>query len=103
MNLSDLSIAELKDLQNQIPKEIQRRQKDEKAKLLKEIEALAAQRGFDLGELIGTPQKKPSGGTVAVKYRHPQNADLAWTGRGRQPRWVAEFLSQGGQIEQLLV
>lgn len=108
MNISNLSVAELKDLLNQIPKEIQRRQKDEKAKLLKEIELLAAERGFALDEVIadiGSSKNggKKAGGTVAIKYRHPQHSDLAWTGRGRQPKWVAEFLAQGGTLEQLLV
>ncbi|MDX9944227.1 MAG: H-NS family nucleoid-associated regulatory protein [Azonexus sp.] len=28
---------------------------------------------------------------------------LVWTGRGRQPKWVAEFLSAGGTIEQLAI
>ena len=38
-----------------------------------------------------------------VKYRHPQNHDLAWTGKGRQPKWVEAYLDQGGQLADLLV
>jgi DNA-binding protein H-NS len=103
MDLKALSIPELKDLLNQIPKEIQRRQKDEKVALLKELEAQAAARGFSLDELVGGEGKKTRKGTVAVKYRHPQNAELTWTGRGRKPGWVAEFLNGGGKLEQLAV
>ena len=42
-------------------------------------------------------------GKVKVKYRHPQNAALEWTGRGRQPKWVAEWVAKGGKMEALTV
>lgn len=100
MDLSKLSLAELKTLLGQIPKEIDRRQKEEKAKLVKELEAKAAALGFSLAELVGQNGRKAQA-PMAIKYRHPKNADLAWSGRGRQPRWVAEFVSNGGSLEQL--
>lgn len=102
MDISNLSIAELKRLLVQIPKEIERRQKEEKSKVLKEIESIAAERGFALDELIGERPKKERA-PVAVKYRHPSNPDLNWTGRGRQPKWVVEFLQKGGNLSQLQV
>jgi DNA-binding protein H-NS len=40
---------------------------------------------------------------VKIKYRHPKDASLEWTGRGRQPRWVVEWLAGGGKIEGLAV
>lgn len=100
MDISNLSVPELKRLLSMIPKEIERRQREEKTKFLQEFEAKAAELGFDLDELIGQAGKKPRA-AVAVKYRHPANPELAWSGRGRQPRWVAEFLAQGGNLEQL--
>lgn len=105
MELTNLSLAELKNLLTLIPAEIKKREKDEKAKTLKELEAFAAERGFTLDELLGgsAAKMKKEKGTVAVKYRHPTNAELAWTGRGRQPKWVAEFLANGGALEQLAV
>lgn len=102
MDISNLSVAELKHLLVQIPKEIERRKKDEKVKVLKELESIAAERGFALDELVGERGKKERA-PVAAKYRHPSSPDLAWSGRGRQPRWVAEFLQKGGSLEQLQV
>jgi DNA-binding protein H-NS len=29
-----------------------------------------------------------------VKYRHPENAELCWSGRGRKPKWVEAWLAQ---------
>lgn len=105
MDLSTLALTELKHLLATIPAEIKKREKEDKAKALKELEAFAAERGFSLDELLSnTPIKaKKEKGTVAVKYRHPKQANLTWTGRGRQPKWIAEFLSQGGSLPELTV
>lgn len=103
MELSSLSLAELKNLLNLIPTEIKRREKDEKAKTLKALEELATARGFTLEELLGSSKEKKERAPVAVKYRHPEHAELAWTGRGRKPKWVIEFVSNGGTFEQLSV
>lgn len=100
MDLSKLSLAELKTILTQIPKEIERRQKEEKANLVKELEAKAAALGFSLAELV-TQNGKKAKAPIAIKYRHPKNADLVWSGRGRQPHWVVEFVGNGGSLEQL--
>ena len=105
MDISTLSLADLKKLQTLLPAEIHRREKEEKAKTLKDLAALAAERGFTLEELLGAgvAAEKKERVPVAVKYRHPENGDLAWTGRGRQPKWLVEFLANGGSIDQLAV
>lgn len=102
MDISNLPIPELKRLLAQIPKEIERRQKEEKSKVLKELESIAAERGFALDELMGGRVKKERA-PVAAKYRHPSNPELTWSGRGRQPKWVAEFLQKGGSLAKLEV
>jgi DNA-binding protein H-NS len=47
--------------------------------------------------------KTVTGNKVKVKYRHPQNTELAWTGRGRKPKWVEAWVANGGNIDNLLV
>ena len=105
MDLSELSVAELNKLLSDIPKEIARREKGEKARVRKELEALAAAQGYSLEELLGDggATAKRAGKPVAAKYRHPENAALTWSGRGRQPKWIAEFLASGGKIETLAI
>ena len=103
MNLSELTLAELKQLLVQIPNEIKLREKKEKNAALEAIAALAAERGFNLHELIESAPLKKERAPVAVKYRHPANSELSWTGRGRQPKWVEEFIASGGSLEQLSV
>jgi len=102
MDISTLSLPELKRLLSLVPKEIERRQKEEKTRFLNEMEARAAELGFDLDELIGEAGKKQRA-SVAAKFRHPDHPELTWSGRGRQPRWVGKFLDEGGTLEQLKI
>ncbi|MBS1188941.1 MAG: hypothetical protein H6R10_733 [Rhodocyclaceae bacterium] len=37
-----------------------------------------------------------------VPYAHPENLDLTWSGRGKQPRWVVEFLARDGNTLAML-
>jgi len=104
MDLTSLSLAELRDLQQQIPAELKRREAAEKINVLNEVRAFAKARGFAIEELLGKePKSKPAlGGKVKVKYRHPQSGE-EWTGRGRKPKWVEAWLAEGGSMEGLLV
>lgn len=103
MDLSNISFNELKALLTQIPKEIERREKEERARARKAIEELAAERGFSLSDLLGDSAIKKERSPVAVKYKHPTDTSLNWTGRGRQPKWVATFLADGGTLDQLSI
>ena len=97
MDLSALTVVELRDLQQQIPAELKRRETQDKVKILSEARAFVKARGYALEDLLGKEvwAKGPTG-KVKVKYRHPDNPALEWTGRGRQPKWVAEWLAAGG-------
>ncbi|ACO74779.1 putative DNA segregation ATPase FtsK/SpoIIIE-like protein [Laribacter hongkongensis HLHK9] len=36
-----------------------------------------------------------------IRFRHPQNQDMTWSGRGRKPAWVQEWLDEGGSLADL--
>lgn len=106
MDLSALSLAELRNLQQIIPAEMKRREAQEKIDALNEVRALAKAKGFSLEDLLGKEAKVGkvrSGGVVKVKYRHPNDASLEWTGRGRRPKWVETWLAEGRSIDELAV
>ncbi|WP_016850206.1 H-NS family nucleoid-associated regulatory protein, partial [Xanthomonas citri] len=42
-------------------------------------------------------------GKVPPKYRNPGNAQETWTGRGKQPRWLAELTAAGKKVEDFLI
>ena len=109
MDISKLTTKELETLLKRVPKEINKRKQQEKSKLIDHITQIASERGYSLKDLIGKAppsvktkkarRRKP----VAVKYRHPEQADLTWTGRGRKPHWVTKWLDEGKTLEMLTV
>lgn len=105
MDLSTFSVAQLRDLQQQIPGELKRRESQEKISILNEVRAFTKARGYAIEELLGkdVKVKAATGSKVRVKYRHPQDAALEWTGRGRKPKWVEAWLANGGSLDNLLV
>lgn len=104
MDLSTFTVAELRDLLQIIPAEIKRREAQEKVTVLNELRAFAKSRGYAIEELLAKEAKsKGGGGKVKVKYRHPENVELEWTGRGRKPKWVEAWTDNGGSLDQLLV
>ena len=106
MDLSNLSIAELNALQARIPEAIAKKKSEEKQKVIDETKAFLAAKGYSLEDVLGKTKATRKGaprGPVAVKYRHPQNSSLAWTGRGRKPAWVVDWLKSGKIMEALAV
>ena len=51
----------------------------------------------------GTAKKAKAGGKVPPKYRNPSNPAETWTGRGKQPRWLAEYTAGGRKVEDFLI
>ncbi len=49
--------------------------------------------------------RKSGGGVskVAPKYRNPANEKDTWSGRGRQPRWLAALTGAGHKAEDYLI
>ena len=94
----------------------------------KKLIALAKAEGYTIAELFGAktaakkaaPAKKAAktaktakttkaakprkpGKKVAPKYRNPANAKELWSGRGKQPRWLAEQVKKGKKVEEFLI
>ncbi len=52
----------------------------------------------------GTAKKaRKSLGKVPPKYRNPANPEETWTGRGKQPRWLAAYTSEGRNVDEFLI
>lgn len=97
-NIDKLSYRELLDLQDRIAATIEQRKKQEKADVKRRMMEIASQSGFDLDELMGGKKGSRKGSKVAPKYRHPNDPTLTWTGRGRQPLWLAAELKKGRKL-----
>lgn len=104
INLPSFNTAELKELLQRIPEELERRKKEELESLRQEVRALAKERGYNIEDLLPkSPKEAVAKRTVAPKYRSPDDHNLVWTGRGRQPAWVRDFLANGGALDELKI
>lgn len=107
MDLSGLSVADLRALQEQVKQTLKDREHEEMTKAREQILAIAQSAGISLKDLLsGSARMKNNGATkakVAVRYRSPSDASLQWTGRGRQPKWVQEWIASGNALDALHV
>lgn len=79
------------------------------------ITKFAKAEGYTVEELFGVAGTSARGkakpgpkagrklGKVAPKYRNPANAKETWTGRGKQPRWMAALTAKGKKVEDFLI
>jgi DNA-binding protein H-NS len=100
-NIETLSLKELKSLQKDLAKAISTFEDRQKSDARSKLEIIAKEMGYSLADLIGT-EVKP-GRVPAAKYRHPENAALTWSGRGRKPLWFVAALDAGKSPEDLAV
>jgi DNA-binding protein H-NS len=105
-DLSNYSVAELRSLQNQISEQLKMRAEQEKAAAREQILAIANRVGLPLKELVsgrlGT-RSALKGRSVAIRFRNPDNTAQEWSGRGRKPKWVQEWMGTGKSIDALKV
>ncbi|MCK0505496.1 H-NS family nucleoid-associated regulatory protein [Aromatoleum anaerobium] len=116
MDLATLSLTELRRLQSKVETEIRRRSDNTRRELIKKMQKMAADEGLSLSDLIGSapasedkrsPGKrkaKPAAkktSPIPAKYRHPENPAISWSGRGRKPHWVVDWLAQDKPLVEL--
>ncbi|SMC27729.1 DNA-binding protein H-NS [Andreprevotia lacus DSM 23236] len=105
-DLSQYTLPELYALQKEVTAQIARKQVTDKHDTLLALRQLAQDRGFDLHELLGAApagkgNKPKTAG--AAQYKNPADASQTWTGRGRKPQWVIDFLANGGELDTLKI
>lgn len=101
-NLEAMSLKELRQLQKDLAKAILTYEDRHKAEARAKLDVIAKEMGYSLAELIGVEVKTTRAPAVA-KYRHPENAGLTWSGRGRKPQWFVEALAAGKSADDLAV
>ena len=101
-NLEAMSLKELRQLQKDLAKAISTYEDRHKADARAKLEVIAKEMGYSLADLIGVEVKTTRAPAVA-KYRHPENAALTWSGRGRKPQWFVAALTSGKSADDLAI
>ena len=101
IDLGAFSLKELKALEKEIPKAIERIAERQKLEARLELEARANELGYSLSELLEVSPKRRK--PARRKFAHPDNPSMTWTGRGRKPKWYADALATGKKPEDLAI
>ena len=104
----DALIATAKKRQAQLNKRAPVAQVRGKLTRLAKAEGYAIEELFGGSTRAGTTRKAPAAGKrktakVAPKYRNPDNPKETWTGRGKQPRWLAAYTGKGRDLGEFLI
>lgn len=99
-----------------LQKEAENLRKNSIGKVVAQIRELMETHGISVEDLAAAPagkrrgrpgkaqaEKKTPARKVEPKYRSPADASLTWTGRGKKPKWVQEWLDAGNALEALLI
>ena len=103
MDLNNLSLEELKSLQNDVAVALYNFEKRKKADALAEIKSLAHAKGFSLDELLSDAKATVKRAPAVAKYADPANPDNTWSGRGRKPKWLIAELENGKSVEDFAI
>jgi DNA-binding protein H-NS len=103
IDLTRLSLEELQALARDIEQEILSRREAERERVLQQMRELAGSIGMSLEELLrqerGRERARVPG--TSVRFRHPENTALTWSGRGKRPQWIVEWLASGRTLGDL--
>lgn len=103
IDLTKLTIEELQLLARDIEQEIISRREQDRERVLAQMRELAGSLGMSLEEVLrqerGRERARVPG--TSVRFRHPENTVLTWSGRGKRPQWIIEWLASGRTLEDL--
>lgn len=102
--LEEMDTSELKDHYERLSHELQRREQEDRIRKAQEVERIAQAMGFvSLAEAARTLSSLNKTDRSRITYVHPTDSSLTWSGRGRKPHWVRDFVNEGGHLEDIVV
>jgi DNA-binding protein H-NS len=108
LNLDAMTIDEMWQLHEEIGRVLSVRLTSEKRELEKRLAQLRRESEMSQSKpAIERPKEAPRERrkypTVFPKYRNPNKPFETWSGRGKQPRWLAAALKSGQTIEDFVI
>lgn len=103
--LKNFSVKDLAKLQENIAKAIELRRVADRKALVTQFIAMAEESGYSLEELLkdksvpSKAKKEPA----EPKYRNPENYSQTWSGNGRKPLWLLDFLNAGRKLDDFII
>ena len=101
VDLDSMSKEELQKLRKETDRKLKDYDQRRRAEARSAAEKAIKEYGYSLEDLVGAGRRGPN--KSVPRYRHPENASITWTGRGRKPGWVIAHLESGGKVEDLAI
>jgi len=108
LNLDAMSIDKMWQLHEEISRALSVRLASEKRGLEKKLAQLRREKEMSQSVLPHVPLKEAPRErrkypTVLPKYQNPNEPSETWSGRGKQPRWLAAALQAGHTIDEFAI
>ena len=91
----NFSESELQAVIESAEKALKIKQANKRKEVIAQIKELAASIDVTVEIVEGDKKSARKGVKLPVKYRHPENAEQTWTGRGVMPKWMQALLDAG--------
>lgn len=97
IDISELSIADLKELRDEVSNRLEAIASERRAELLRELK--------ELDDISADPRNKarPTPPKRTAEKKYVSSTGVEWSGLGRRPIWVDEHIEAGGNLEDLLI
>jgi len=96
--IRSMSTEELWSLYEQVSSTLARKVTEEKARLEERLRRVQA-----AGNVVTLDRARRPYPKVLPKYQNPHNDAETWSGRGKQPRWLAAQLRSGKSLNSFLI
>jgi DNA-binding protein H-NS len=115
MTGNNLTLADLLKQQTELAEKIKIAKAAELESCCADVLTLIESRGFTVSEIFSelagsssdsdtrTRKAKDGRASVPPKYHNPDNHAETWTGRGRQPKWIAAKMAAGVTLDSLKI
>ncbi|MCE3602759.1 H-NS histone family protein [Massilia sp. P8910] len=96
------SVNELEEVRTKLERHISTRRVVQHNEAMAQMHKIASSVGMSLADIVGAKVPKIVN-KVAVKYRHPVDPTLEWSGRGRRKQWVSDWIAGGRLLSEIEV
>jgi len=112
VELSGMTLAELKKLKSKVEKAIVGREQRRKKDARQAMEKVAKEFGLSVDDVLkgggGATKAKPKKAgakrkAAKPKFRNPKDASQTWSGRGRRPDWFNAAVAAGKSADDMAI